>query len=275
VSEPRERSALNARDDLLWIADHWTNLRARLRPGGGNALTGIAVNGGEDGVPIDMAISDLIAEIEWNVARHWANVLIDETPPAHGCGGRCHGSPEHKHNNEMCDGQVVPADRCPTPDEPITTQHMPTLLAQVARRYGHFTNDERTLLEFCDDAHDYRERVRKVLERPAPPTYVGPCRVDGCAGELYIGEHRDGGTCRECGTDFTLADQRAYISAKLEERLMTASEIASALTVLDLTVPMGTLKSWIARKRLVEAVPGDGLYRLADARDLAMRRRAS
>lgn len=273
-------AALNARDDLLAIAASWTALRARLRIGGGNALTGVVVAGGGEPEPVDLGVSDLMAEIEWNVARHYAHVLLDETPPAHGCAGGCHGSPEHQHD-ATCDSRQVPAERCPTPSLPITTSRMPRLLTQVARRYGHFTEgDERTALQFCDDAHDYRERVCKVLERPEPPVYVGPCRHmgedgAGCVGELYVRRGRDGGTCRECGTEFTLSEQLAWLEEQMTDRLMTASEIASALFVLDYRVPIGTIKSWIARKRLVSAVDEGGLYRLSDARDLAKARRAS
>ncbi|WP_372595666.1 hypothetical protein [Actinotalea sp.] len=270
--------ALNARDDLLWIADRWTQLRARLRPGGGGALNGMP-RGGSPGAPIDLHVSDLMAEIEWKVARHYGNILLDETPPQHGCSGACHGSPQHQHQ-EGCDGEHVDADACPTPKLPITTSQMPRLLAEVARRYGHFTEDERLALDFCDDASDYRERVRKVLERPAPPVYVGPCRHmgedgTGCVGELYVKPGKDGGSCKECGTTFTLLEQREWLEEQFDDRLMTAGEIASALVVLDVPVPMGTIKSWIARRRLMEAVPGDRLYRLADARELARERRGA
>lgn len=229
-------TALQARDDLLWIVDHWADLRARLRPGGGNALNGMPT-GTNDPAPIDLHVSDLLAEIEWRIARHYANALIDETD-----------------------------------DQPITTSHMPTLLAQVARRYGHFTaGDQRTAHAFCDDAADYRERVRRVLERPAPPTYVGPCQTNNCDGELYVREHHTAGTCHECGTPFTLTEQRAWLADQLEARLMTAAELPRALKILGIDVKPGTIRKWIERGRLTPAVDGDDLYHLADAKRLAER----
>ena len=234
-------TALAARDDLLWIVSEWPKLLGRLRPGGGNALNGMP-SGNSHPLPIDTHISDLMFEIEECVARHYGHILMDET-------------------------EWTP-----------TTSSMPGLLRDVAMRYGHFTagNDDRQGLGFCDDATYYRDKVHHALERPAPPTYVGPCQHRGedgagCSGELYVREGRTEGKCRECGTPFTLSEQREFLMGELEVRLMTASEIASALVVLDHKVPIGTIKSWIHRKRLPESTPDSGLYRLADARELATR----
>lgn len=146
-------TALNARDDLLWIVAHWDDLRARLRPGGGNALTGMP-SGSDDGhAPIDVGISDLLMSIEDNVARFYAHILMDET------------------------------------DWEPTTSAMPGLLKEVAQRYGHFTADEDPMmaLGFCDDAHEWRWKAEKALEKPAPATYVGPCQGDNCAGSSTSG----------------------------------------------------------------------------------------
>ena len=270
-----QHSALDARDDLLWIADRWTLLRARLRPGGGNGLNGMP-RGAASGVPIDTHVSDLMFEITEKVARFYGRILLDEVPTAHGCHGACHGSLEHRCD---CPAGALPItpERCPQRVDPITTSAMPALLEQVARRHGHFTADPMMALGFSDDASEYRDKVRHTLERPAPPTYVGPCQHKGddgagCEGELYVREHHGGGACRVCGTAFTLAEQVEWLDRELAQRLMTASEIVSALMVLGLPTPIGTVKSWIRRERLVEVSDDTGLYRLADAKALADRR---
>lgn len=226
-------TALAARDDLLFIVDHWTSLRARLRPGSGGALTGVVVSTSDEPSPIDLHVSDLMREIEDKIARFYGHILADET------------------------------------DWTPATSHMPGLLADVARRYGHFTADDQLALGFCDDAHEYREKVRKALERPAPPTYIGPCQGDNCGGELYVREGRDAGTCRECGQPFTLAEQRRWLDEQMEHRLMTLAEIPRALKILGIETKPGTVRKWAERERLVEAT--DGLYRLADAKELAER----
>ena len=232
--------ALRAKGQLDYIVSRWTDLRARLRPGGGNAMSGMPGGDGSESSPIDLGISDLIFEIEQE-ARSLGYVLLDET-----------------------------ADWSPR------SSRMPVLLADVAERYGHWTaGDDRTALAFCDWAEEYAGKVRHALERPAPAAYVGPCQSKGhdgagCGGELYLREGSVGGKCRECGTAFTWADQMAYVERELETRLMTQSEIVTALTILDLATPASTVRSWAQSGRMVEAV--DGLYRLADAKALAERR---
>ena len=260
--------ALGARDDWLWLVAQWPELRNRLHPGGGNALTGMPGTGGESALPIDIHVSDLLEEITQS-ARFYGRVLWDEVVPLHGC-------------NDACYADGIPVEECPDIQRPITTSFMPGLLVDVATRYGHFTEgDEEIGLAFCDDASDYRERVRKTLERPAPATYVGPCQHKGedgagCEGELYVRDGKTAGTCRVCGTPFTLAEQMEWLAVELEERLMTMSEIVSALVVLGVETPVGTVKSWISRKRLLPVDEGDDvrLYRLADAKVLADSRKA-
>jgi hypothetical protein len=268
TDQPDRIAALDARDNLLWIVARWTDLKNRLRPGGGNAQNGVIAAGSDGSVPIDVYVSDLMYEIEECVARYYGKILLEEVPPRHGCAQPEDGKYDHETN------------ACPLRIDPITTSVMPNLLAQVARRFGHFTNDPRVALGFSDDASMYRDKVKKVLERPAPPTYVGPCRHrgedgSGCIGELYVGENKTEGECRACGTKFTLVEQREWLEREMEARLMTPSEIVSALMVLGYKVPVSTVKSWIRRKRLDEAVKDSGLYRLADAHDLATRKRVA
>jgi hypothetical protein len=189
--------ALGARDDWLWIVSKWPALRAALRPGGGNALSGMPPGGGESGVPIDLDVSDLMREIE-DSSRFYAKVLWDEAPRAHGCNDACY------------------------------------------------------------------------LETPPIPVEECPDRA-GCEGELYLGAGKTAGKCRVCETPFTHVEQMVFIEAELQARLMTQSEIISALVVLGSPVPEGTVKSWIARKRLLPVDEHDEkrLYRLVEAKALA------
>lgn len=236
---------LAARNDLLYIADHWTDLRARLRPGGGNALTGMPGGTSEGHCPIDVDVSDLLWEIE-NEARMLGHVLMDETD-----------------------------------DWTPRTSRMPALLADVAQRYGHWTaGDERTALAFCDWAHEYEGKVRRALERPAPPSYVGPCqgRGDdgaGCGGELYLRDDRATGTCRECGAEFTYEGQREFIARELETRLMTPVEIVRGLKIIGHQVQVATVYKWVEREKLRPAVEGERLYRFADALGIVERKVAA
>ena len=223
-------SSLDARDDLLWVADRWHFLTAKLRPGGGSA-EGVRVSScPEPALPIDVAVSDLMREVEDN-ARFYARVLMDD----------CAWLP--------------------------TTSAMPALLNEVAQRHGHFTEDPRVALEFSDNASDLREKVRKCLDRPEAPTYLGPCQTSECVGELYVSAGKDSGRCRICGEAFTVSEQREWLDVQLDARLMTQAEIVRALKVLGTPVEFPTIRQWVKRGRLTETE--DGLYRLADAQALA------
>lgn len=264
--------ALRARDDLLTIVHRWPELTARLEGVGGNALTGLPGHVMMSGpVIIDVGVSDLMRDIEERVARFYGRILLDEVDPTHGCHGRCHGSPEHQCIRvpfaPCTSTRTVAATDCPARRDPITTSTMPGLLADVAARYGHFTNDPDLAQGFCDDAHDYRHKVETTLAPPGPATYLGPCPTTDCGGEIYAKDGHHEGRCPECHEPWTLTSQRAWLKAELSDRLMTPSEIARALKMLDLETKEQTVFKWVQRGRLEEVT--DGLYRLADAMTLA------
>jgi hypothetical protein len=277
---------LDARDDLLYIADRWPRLQAKLMTSNGGAQTGMP------GAPstaapleLDLAVSDLMREIE-DLARHYGRVLLDEVPTEHGCAGACHGALEHRCGGRFCttvgvEPSVTPRC-CPERVFPVTTSAMPALLVQVARRYGHWEGLE--LLAFMDAAFDYRERVAKTLARPEPARCIGPCQTPECAGWLYVSAGREAGTCRTCGVPFALDVHRVWVGQQMDARLMTAPEIWAGLKVMGTPAPLNTLKSWIRRRQLLGAQPMIGpqteaeskerLYRLSDAQGLVTQRTA-
>lgn len=223
------------RADLLWLADHWTQLEHELAGGGGNALTGMP-RGGSSALPINVTISDLMAEIDWRLGSHYCHALLDEAD----------------------DVTAVPT----TPEG---------RLRLVAQRYGHWaTADDATGLALADEAHEARGKVERALTRREPPRYWGDCPTEECAGDLYLPSGVTRGTCRTCGREWTVDEQREHIARRFMDRLMTGSEISRALKVAGHAVKPGTVRKWIERERLTAA--GDGLYRFADAVALAERR---
>lgn len=229
-------TALEARDNWLWVAHQWAALTQRLQPTSNGALTGVVVQTSDKPSPIDVHVSDLMHEIA-ETTRFYAVILLGET------------------------------------DWQPTTSQMPALLTEVATRYGHFVtgDDDAMALGFTYDAHDYRERVRKTLERPPPPTYMGPCQTTNCEGELYLRTDNDYARCPECGTTTTRLDQRMWLDGELAGRLMEPTELVPALkTLLDRDIPIKTIRSWIRRGHLT-ADKDTGLYPLDQAKELASR----
>lgn len=241
--------ALRARDDLLYIVHKWPDLEHALSGVGGKALTGMP-SGTETPLPLDVGVSDLMREIEDKIARHYGHILLDETD-----------------------------------DWAPTTSTMPGLLRDVANRYGHFTTDPELAQGFCDDAHDYRHRVTKTLERPTPPTYVGPCPHmgtdgSGCDGELYVREDQIDGTCGSCGQPWTLVEQHDYLEREMANLRLTYTDTWRALKILDKAISVRTWERWTSAgtpdrpKTPKIAANDEGLYSLAEAITLATRRTA-
>lgn len=229
-------TALAARDDLLAIVAAWPALQARLEPNGASNGGGPRPAPGSR-PPINVDVSDLIHEIT-GAAIFYGQVLIEETD----------------------DWQ---------PD----TSEMPGLLHSVALRFGHFTNngDDKTGYDFTDTAHELRRKVTLTLERPEPPRWMGPCVVDECDGELKLHGHRIDTRCPVCGNVAGLAEIRAHLYDALSTRLMTRSELISAMFVLGIEVKPKTLDKWVERERLPKAVEDPDLFRLEDALKLAER----
>lgn len=284
--------ALAARDDLLAVAAAWPAIRARLTPT--SATSEIRTPPGSK-PPIDIGVSDLMRTVEERT-RFYAQVLIEEVPPAHGCSGACHGSPEHRCECTP-DAVAVLGEDCPERVDPITTSTMPGLLQEVAGRYGHFTHrsGERMALDFLDDAHEMRRMVSGLLAQTERPRWQGPCPEDECVGELY---QRAGGSearCRECGREVGTVEWRAILAVAFSERLMPWGELVSALFTMGHKVPVETMSTWVKRGKvwtahraeaeangwkvramprqcLVPEIVDPDLYRFEDAMALAERR---
>lgn len=201
--------ALEAQANITWIADHWDDLKARLGGSGGGGLQ-IRVKTSElPPLPIDLHVSDLMAEIDWKIGRNYCNALVEETD----------------------DVKAVP-----------TTAE--GRLRLVAERYGHFVMNDRTALQLCDDAVDYRGRVEKAIERPAPSRFWGECGNGECPGKMYMREDAAWATCPECGTKHTIDDMRRWIYESFEGLLLEYSEIMPALKILDREVSVRTVQRW-------------------------------
>lgn len=252
---------LEARDNLLWIAARWPDLKARLLGGGGDPFA-VRVSGSTSPpLVLDVYVSDLMREIE-DEARMLAHVLVDEAKVS------------VEEWEEVAGARVLVAREYPW--EPRTSA-MPELLVEVAGHWGHWTSgDDRTALAFMDWAHEHAEKVRSTLERPAPPSYMGDCPtrydVGGCGGSLYLREGKATMQCGECGVATSLESQREYLAKMMAGRLYGQTEMRFALLRLGYDIPLKTVQSWAQRIRGKEPrMPEveDGLHRFATAKVLA------
>lgn len=236
---------LRARDDLLAVAAAWGSLRARLVPSSAPD-SGVRTAPGSR-PPLVVPVSDLMRQIEDKI-RFYGMVLIRETK-----------------------------------DFTPRTSLMPGLLESVAQRFGHFTSNssERMALDFLDDAHEMRRLVTAAIEGYAAPKWAGPCPDSPtCGGQIYQRPGSIDAECRECGQLVGAQEWRALMFDAMESRLMSLSEITSALVVTGHNVPEETVKTWAKRgaqhgdpvRGLVPVYVEPTLYKFADAYALAERR---
>ncbi|GAB3166939.1 hypothetical protein GCM10027059_26680 [Myceligenerans halotolerans] len=233
---------MTLRDDLLTVADLWPDVAARRAGGGGRALTGMPSAGDPSRIPVNLGAADVCAEID----RTFAYLVL-----------------------ALGDRGVD-----------LTARTPPGRLRQAA--YEAWRLDEHERIDLRDTAAELRHRCETVLGGTVRADWLGPCPTPGCVAEVHIAPGRQARTCRECGAEHTRDEQAAYIRECLEGRLMTLSELTSALKVCGLETPFRTVQTWARRRKLPERLrwdlwagvpylpPGDGLYPFSTALGLAI-----
>lgn len=243
-------AVLSARADLSWLARHQRDVAAR-EAGGGRALTGMPVHRStEPRLPGALSGPDLSGEI----ARK-----LDELV------------------RELLDvGWEAKAEA-----ETGRWYQAALVVEQVCET-------DMDALAWWDSASGLRARAERALGADAHGRWLGPCPVPSCPGEVRLGDDQAATHCPVCGIFVTREQQHAYILEIMGERVMTLSEITTALVTVGAETPYDTVKSWARRGRIAQDVepvwpawPGvpfvvpvvpTGLYRFSDAFTLATRR---
>ncbi|MDR7385225.1 hypothetical protein [Promicromonospora iranensis] len=239
------------RDDLLAVADLWPDVAARRVNGSGGALTGMPSSGSDvHRMPVNLGAADVCTDIDREFT-HLVLVLAME---------------HHVHL-----GARTPAGR----------------LRQAAYEVWRLDPHER--LDLRDTAATLRDRCEGVLGTTVRSDWLGPCPTPGCVEDVRLAQGRGTRTCPGCGAEHTRGEQELYIRECLEGRLMTLSELTSALVVSGMPTPYDTIRSWARWGRLVEHTeldwtiwpgipfippPGNptGLYPYVGGLDLALKR---
>lgn len=236
-------AALSARADLCWLARHQRDVAAR-EAGTGKALTGMPVHRStEPRLPGALDLPDLSGEI----ARQLDTL---------------------KH--ELLDVGIE-----------VTGRTEAERWLQAALVVDKVCTTDLDAMAWWDTASALRARAERVLGPDAHGRWLGPCAVPDCGGEVRLGDDQHAAVCPECGIFVTREQQQDYLTEEFQNRLMTGSEIASALELARVPVPYSTLRRWIATGRLPEhmefvgipwALRPSGLYRFRHAFEMAGRR---
>lgn len=125
--------------------------------------------------------------------------------------------------------------------------------------------------------HAVLAMVRGVVDRPADLFYAGPCSGTvtdeagverTCGSDLLARPGKTEVTCKECGATYPLSDRRQWLLAKVEDMLLSATDLARAIDGLGVDVTPTLIRKWKERGRLAGHGPNQNLYRVGDVRDL-------
>ena len=134
--------------------------------------------------------------------------------------------------------------------------------------------------EFCDELDEHLGHIRRLINRPEPPRFVGPCpaphpELSGRACNLELRAHRKATrvTCTQCGTDHDIDEVGRQLLDGISDWWLGKDELFMTLHALGLPVTWAKLRKWRFRHQIRERVLPDGTpqYHLGDARTLAAR----
>lgn len=112
--------------------------------------------------------------------------------------------------------------------------------------------------------------VRKAVDRPAERLYAGPCKE--CGTDLYGKPGAAEVTCKTCKTVSAVVEQKTWMGAIIETRLITGREASVLLAWAGMEIQQATIKKWQQRD-LLEAHSKDAngawLYRWPEVKALA------
>ena len=144
--------------------------------------------------------------------------------------------------------------------------------AALAAWLRHHTSVMRTHPAAGDCAAallDATRRGWRAVDRPAQPSYSGPC--DDCGADLYGRPAAVELSCTDCGAVYDAAVRREWLLDQARDQLATASTIARALPMLlGQHVTPAMIRGYAHRGRLASrpGVRGRPRYRVGDVIDL-------
>jgi hypothetical protein len=106
--------------------------------------------------------------------------------------------------------------------------------------------------------------IRKIVDRPAPKVYAGPCA--DCGKDMYAKPDAATVECRPCGVEYSVPDMLAWMRGELTGKLVTAREATILLGRLGVQVSQKTVEKWNLRKRLTShgEIEGKRVYLFDD-----------
>lgn len=141
-------------------------------------------------------------------------------------------------------------------------------------------NNIQTIAKLQDAADCYKDieqliqKIERCINRPAEPTYCGPCPTEiptgPCATPLYTKPGNPSITCWSCHQTHNTQTLINNHIKNQQHTLFTAADIHTLMTKIGEPIGQSTWRRWRATGRIKPAgqLYGQDAYRLADARQL-------
>jgi hypothetical protein len=149
------------------------------------------------------------------------------------------------------------------------------------------------VVELVDEISDAIRQARHAVDRPADRVYFGACysetpdedgRTVTCLEEIWASPSATEVQCRVCGTEWEIAERRAWLLKKAEDMIVTIADASTYLgDIGNIRVTQASIRGYVHRKRLMYRAPieakrirlGDLLALLLDESEKAERKGAA
>ena len=103
--------------------------------------------------------------------------------------------------------------------------------------------------EIIDEMQHIEGQLRRMVDRPADKWFAGPC--DTCERDLYAKVGAASVECAECDLVYDVDARRVWLLEQAQDRLLTAAELARAVSWLGTEPLTGErVRKWAQRGRI-------------------------
>jgi hypothetical protein len=229
---------------------------------GGSGI-GFVSGSSEQRIPVHLGAAAVLAELRDKFALWVQNLWEDHAPRWHRCKA-CGAEDRSGSGAPSC----VPG--CPTAWEthldPLVLAVHPLPLSRWLLRHPTWIAEHQAAAELHDDIRAAVRHAKRVIYGPAERVYLGICSyrmevtVEGaadsvmleCETDLYGHKDRARVVCPGCGAEWDSAERRRWMLVKMEDQLLTATEMSRALpSYLDRQVTASMIRGFAHRNRLL------------------------
>lgn len=126
----------------------------------------------------------------------------------------------------------------------------PRAMAYWLLNHVSWVRHQRAGHEVIEEIKSVVDRIREIIDRPAPRLYAGPC--PDCGQDMYGAPGATSVQCRPCGISYSVDVMVAKMNEQLRGKLVTAREATLLLARAGYEISQKTIEKWYQRDRLVE-----------------------